>query len=979
MKRRSGVVVGVVILLALIALWWLRREGGPTSPAPGHAAGRHAAASMTTGAPPSDPRTLARGSISGTVTDETKAPIARAQVCTAATGSTLPSAVTRALTCAFTDDTGRYTIRDLVAADYLVHASARQFRPGAHHPNPGAGSHDFPLAAGEARTGIDVKLKRGGAEITGVVVDVSGGPIAQAEVREATRGSAHAGAAVATDEQGRFALWADQGSVTIEAHADGYAPGSASGQAPGELEILLMPTSSLAGTVVDAATAQPVAGAQVDLEVAPGEADPEARDITDAQGAFRLEHLSPGRYTVVARAAHGYGRSAGSLLVGLGQHVDGAVIKLFPAHRVAGKVVIASSRQGCAARVELHDPVHDRTVTLRNLADGERVADGLLPGTYTPSVRCAGYVGRDRYDPIVVVDRDVTGLVWEVDDGARIRGKVLGKSGATLDDVALRAQSISTGRERTVSSFARSKADGSFELRGLKPGTQRLTATSDRGLAASGDVEITVAPAATVELDIVLEDAGKLIGSVVDDAGHAVPDVRVLIMGGDALFRGNSATPNAGGAFAFDGLRPGDYRVIAYSDLSRGVNDRKDTPVTVRAGQTATVKLTVEAQRGTITGAVVDAANQPVPDAFLSWARETETPGAPTSAVAYTREDWRITTRPVLTMADGSIQITRLAEGTYTLRAYRKGGGEAIAEHVAVGATATLRIKPTASIAGVARRPGGAPPRELHVMLENGTRLRRSESFYMTGGWFAITDLPAGRFDIAVEGDGSESTVTVDLRDGEARTGVEVELTPLVTVTGRLIEQRTRKPIPAYYITAKPPQGPRAMKQGILREGNENVTDAAGRFTLRGVPTGEIVLQGFPQDLESSDAVLDLRRVISGAGTVDIGDVALLKPRIKSGDPIGELGLRFEDPARGTSVEQFELKIKEIDPAGPAARTGLQVGDVITTCDGIDVTGHGATNWGTLVTALPGTRLTLGTRRGVTATLVLGRGTAVMP
>ena len=65
-----------------------------------------------------------------------------------------------------------------------------------------AADHQFPLAAGEDKSGVDVELTHGGAEITGTVVDVSGGPIAHAEVREATRGFEHAGAAAETNEQG---------------------------------------------------------------------------------------------------------------------------------------------------------------------------------------------------------------------------------------------------------------------------------------------------------------------------------------------------------------------------------------------------------------------------------------------------------------------------------------------------------------------------------------------------------------------------------------------------------------------------------------------------------------------------------------------------------------------------------------------------------------------------------------------------------
>jgi protocatechuate 3,4-dioxygenase beta subunit len=978
MKRRLSAVVGVAIAVVLIALWWSRRDGASSSPASDHAAERGAGVSPAGMAPWSDPRTLPRGSISGTVRDDAKSPIARAQVCTNAVGSALPSAITSTLRCVFADEQGRYQIGDLIAADYLVHASARGFRPGAFHPTTGA-DHDFALAAGEARTGVDVELRRGGGEVSGVVLDASGGPIARAEIREATRGSTHAGAAVESDEQGRFSLWTDRGQVTLEASADGYVPARRSGRAPGTFEILMLPESSLAGSVVDAATEQPVAGARVDVEVGRYEDKPAARDITDAQGKFRLEHLAPGRYTVAARAERGYGRSAGSLLVGLGQHVDGAVIRLFPAHRVAGKVVIASSGKGCTdARVSLQGRVQGPTIALRRLPDGQRLADGVVSGTYTVSVRCAGYAARDSYDSIVVGDRDITGVVWEVDDGARIRGKVLTRSGAPIEDVVLRAQSIDPARRRTAWASARSKADGSFELRGLHEGLHRITLISELGAAPREGFEVTVAPLATVERDFVLDDGGTLVGDVVDDAGGAVPDVDVVVVdtkGSNAT----SVTSNADGAFAFEALSPGDYRVRVSSAMPRTPADPRPTTVTVRAGQITKVKLTVESRRGAITGTVVDAANQPVPDAFLSWARESDGPERRAEA-ARTREDWQPDARPVLTAPDGSFRLTGLIDGSYTLRAHRKGGGEAIAEHVATGTTAKLQIKPTGSIAGTVIRKGGPPPRDLRVTLQDTrTGLSRSESFFMTEGRFTVTDLPAGQLGMVVDGDGSQSALTVDLREGEARTGVDVELIPLVTVTGRLVEHGTQKPVPGYQIIASPVRGAGRSDAIFVDDETANISDEAGRFTLRGVATGANVLRGVPRDGMSRDrSMLNTVRTISGTGTVDIGDVALIRSRVKSGEPIGVLGLQLEPPMQQT-VEQRELKISAIDPAGPAAGTGLQVGDVITTCDGVDVTGEGAVNWWRLTTAPPGTRLTLGTRRGITATIVLARGTSVMP
>ncbi|MGH2897484.1 MAG: MSCRAMM family protein, partial [Solirubrobacteraceae bacterium] len=348
--------VVVMVGVGLLGLrGWRCRGDTPSSPPRANDA-RGSVPAMTARAR-IDPTTLSRGSISGTIHDEAGAPIARATLCANATDHLLPASL-RALRCAISDERGHYKVAELVATRYVVHVSARQFRPAAYHPTPGVDNHDFPLAPGENKTGVDVEMKRGGAELAGTVSDASGGPIAHAQVEVSRERSSHVAAAADTDEQGRFSVWVDRGGMTLRAHADGYAPNEQSARAPGRYEIVLTPASSIAGRVVDAATGEPAAGAHVEVMAEHFERFA-AGDATDAQGAFRVEQLVPGRYTVTATTERGYGRSEGSLRVGLGQQLDGALVRVFRAPRVAGKIVIAGSGAPCPAGVViLREPGH---------------------------------------------------------------------------------------------------------------------------------------------------------------------------------------------------------------------------------------------------------------------------------------------------------------------------------------------------------------------------------------------------------------------------------------------------------------------------------------------------------------------------------------------------------------------------------------------------------------------------------------------
>src|SRR4051812_43372422 len=108
MKRITPVVVVLAVLLAG-AVVWKCRGGGDDSTAP--QAGGSERGSATSGsssiatraAPRVDPRTVARASIAGTVTDETKAPAVHVLVCADFSSPVLPGSAQKDPVCAGTD------------------------------------------------------------------------------------------------------------------------------------------------------------------------------------------------------------------------------------------------------------------------------------------------------------------------------------------------------------------------------------------------------------------------------------------------------------------------------------------------------------------------------------------------------------------------------------------------------------------------------------------------------------------------------------------------------------------------------------------------------------------------------------------------------------------------------------------------------------------------------------------------------------
>lgn len=979
MKRRVALVVVGGVLAVLV--WWMRgRSEHATTDTAKPGSNGHAVSALITSRAAIDLHGAARAAIRGTVRDEHGAPVPEAKVCADAASWFLASTETDTPSCATTDAQGHYHIEHLIPADYEVGAGAPHFRMAVYEANPRTHHRAFALKAGETRDGVDLVLRGGGVEVTGSVSDIAGGPIAHAQVR-ASRNNNERGPVVETDAQGKFSLWIDRGTIGLAARADGYATKEMLGTAPGQFELLLTPEGSLAGRVVDAATDAPVAGARVRVVEDKRYNGDAWVDITDDGGEFHIEHLPPGRYLLGATTDHGYGVAAGSVLVGLGQHVDGVTVKLYPAHQVVAKVVVAETHAPAeSCKAYLNDRSRDRVIPMRQDPEGTLVANGMLAGTYRVSMYCKQAHDRTPYPPVVVGDADVA-VTWEVDAGATLRGTVRTSTGEPVEDAELFAHGVTSGATSAASAFDHSRSDGAFTLAGLIPGHYQVLVRSDRGIGPAKGFEIDIpAGAQVVDHDFVLETGGSVSGNVRDTSGAPIRNVRISIHPLDhtIMMGSNEVRVDATGAFRFDGLRSGAYQVAAErgQDPSRhepGANGAGDR-VVVRAGATATVQLVLEAEDGRITGTVRDAEGKPVSDAFVASARETDAGGARASSVAETRQtDWWGEDRPALTGSDGSFTLDHLAAGAYTVRAYRKGGGETIAEHVAVGTSVALQIKPTGSLAGTVHASGGATPETIQITARvTATGFSRSDRFYRTDGRFALSDLPAGHYELTATGDGGQGSTTVDLADGEARSGVVIELEPRVDVTGRLVEDGTEIPVPGMRMIVMPAQ---AGTTAIGFSDNEGaVSDAQGRFTVHDVASGKIYVRGFPLDFQNSVYAYftAVRSVAPGsASPVELGTIGVLRARVKLGEPVGQLGLKLAPVPDDVPFEQHKLEISWIDPKGPAAASGLKVGDAITACDGKDVTGDNAARWPVLTRAPPGTKLALTTQRGPTYPVTL--------
>jgi RNA polymerase sigma-70 factor (ECF subfamily) len=182
-------------------------------------------------------------------------------------------------------------------------------------------------------------------------------------------------------------------------------------------------------------------------------------------------------------------------------------------------------------------------------------------GTYAPTTSA----------PITVDGANAkTGVSLVLSAGATIEGIVQDKSGAPVAaaDVRVVVRGTTFWRAQRKAFTA---PDGTFSIAGLPRRAVDVVASAPAGSSAIMPVDLAAKP--KQQLTIKLDVAGTIAGTVVDSTGQGIGDAQVIAEpawnGGVAdqqawIVRGiQEAVTDQGGAFRFDGLPDGTYRLRA--------------------------------------------------------------------------------------------------------------------------------------------------------------------------------------------------------------------------------------------------------------------------------------------------------------------------------------------------------------------------------------------------------------------------------
>jgi len=949
-------VAGGVLIVAAVVAWFLWTHRAHDTE---HAASNGGSAVGGASMRPTHEKAVP-ASVAGRVTNQTSGAGIPGAVVALTSGGALGGelGVGQPTVTTTTDATGAWTATQVAPGDYIVTAAAPGFLP---NQTPKLG-----VASGEQKTGVAIALAPGGTLVKGLVSDIGGGPIEGARVtfRHEDRFDWDvADFIVMTGHDGTYQISLAAGTYGATASHDDYVKHEQSIEVVDKAvtaDFVLTPGGGIRGQVIARDTGKPVPFALV--HAAPQRSrfgDGGSPNATaDADGKFTVHSLQPG---VIGIAAFGLGYASvapTTVELGIGEQLDNIRVLVDKAYTISGTVVTKGTKNGVAgihlgafaiaqgAQVIAADPSDNQ---------GRFAIDGVRPGNYMLFAFGENEVPNVGKQ-VNVVDKDVTDVQLELETGVTLSGHVTPPQEATMTVEMAGPIGITNLFEAVKTMMVHGDADpksGEFTLHNVPAGAYKLIAKAKEGPV--GKLPIVVADADQKGLVVALEVRAAVSGKVVDTTGALIADARISTRRIDdahdddnGITMGNGARgvkSAADGTFRVVGLDAGTYELKAQLD-SDGFDfesfrpdkksDKKKVEVTLALGDDkAGFTLIVEAHNGVIKGQVISSDKQPATDTWVTAKRVPErdatvkTPDDGTDS-----SEWWASTEPVLTGADGKFAITKLRPGTYVVVAEGPhGGSRAEKKDVKPGETITIELAPLGTLTGHVTSKG-VPVTSYTIDCNGASNADRTVA--AADGAYSIEHLAPGHYACSIQTDTGTAKDVVDVPPGAAT--LDFKLVPWASVTGLVVSLFDHKPVPNLIVVAGGMDNSAGMAD-ILTGGGPK-TDPTGRFVVPKVATG-------PSNVMVMDATGGFKPLATKPFTaadgqrVDVGTIEVVPPR--NGDA-GTLGMVTEptgvtdpkDLAKSTS-----LTVDQIKPDGPAATAGVQVGDLITSIDGRNVTDLG--------------------------------------
>ncbi|GLI84555.1 hypothetical protein ANABIO32_22650 [Rossellomorea marisflavi] len=840
------------------------------------------------------------GTLTGTITDPASAPIPNATVTVFQNNIQIASVLT--------DGSGNYSIPGLAPGSYTVTIGA------ANYSTITLGTS----ITGGQTTVLNATLTPNPGTLTGLVTDTGSTPLSGVNITVTT--SSGTGTIVATTVTGNDGIYTvtglAPGNYIVVASNPNFQQGSegatiTSGGTTVVNFVLAANPGSLAGTITNAQTGAPIAGANVQVRILDSGGSLIATVSSGVNGDYSVGNLAPGFYTVLASAPD--------------FQTNSATVQVFPNQTSIGDVALTpnpGSISGTVTSTIGSTPIPGATVSIINssgilitsvLTDqtGAFTVTGLAPDNYTVSVIAQDF--QSRSVGAVVVSGQTTPVAVQLQP---FPGSIIG---TVTPEVPNAFVELRDSNNVFIDSFV-TNPDGTFSFNNLAPGVYTVTASAPNYTSAQGGATVTSGGTAVVNLTLIPNPA-TVSGRITTTGGIPLPSsfVQVLNSNGILVATGSS---DANGFYTVGGLAAGSYTVVAnapnYGEQVRGI--------TLMVGQVLpNVDFVLTADTGNLTGQVTD--------------RET---GAVLSGASVVVLD-ATTQLPVATTTTslfGNYVLNGLAPGTYIVTASLANYST---EQVGAiifsnqNSTANLSLQPNpGTISGNVVDNNGNPVTGSNIQISvlNENNVTVATLLANPDGTYQVPQLPPGTYFVTASAPGFASSTVSAIVTSNATVPVTNVLTPNpVTLTATVLILGTSTPI--------------AGSQVVVKTGSNIViatgtTDSSGNVTFTGLPSGTLVVSADAQNFGT-----DSKSVFAGPGDIlgvtlflpdDPGQVVGVVTNLATGAPIPSAAITLTDT---TGVV---IATAVTNSAGQYAFTGVTPGTYRVTAN--------ATNFGPAISGV---------------------------
>lgn len=575
----------------------------------------------------------------------------------------------------------------------------------------------------------------------------------------------------------------------------------------------------LEGQVIDQADA-PIDGATVVVD-----SNPPREVKTEADGAFAFDGLTPRTYRLAARAGNA---SAGPVSIRLAPSTEPVILRVRSAGSIAVHVTDEAGAPIPGALVELRD-----LVSITSVSDARGIArlEGINGGWHAIKISADGHAS--AFKEVATMAAGETTVVVTLHRGASVAGTVVDGSGAAIEGARVLPEHLGHVDDLYDVRYdaVLTDAKGRFRLTGLPRETTRIRAHHPSHAPGASSPIVLADGGDRTGVVIVLERGARLRGTVVDLAGAPVPGAEVRVSA-DTVLDGQvrRVAADASGRFEMSGLPRRPMFVMAASDGATSKTMRVEL-----SAAAADLELRLE-QVASIEGVVVTSSGEPVPEARVVAERTNR-------GNDFEQVELRLRgTESAIAGMDGRFRISPLEPGSYQVRAIRPGSpsdllGMRLGVPVETGAQARIVVDELSTLTGKVAFEDGKPVTQFSIRLGTAP-LRR---FSTADGAFVIEDVPAGRQFVEISGPGIVAHPLVDVTIEPTRTTDlgTITVSDGRRITGSVLDRNGRSVAGATIVVAREirADGTSLVPYPDHRV-TQVVTDAGGRFEIRGVSLG---------------------------------------------------------------------------------------------------------------------------------------------